>query len=96
MNETGNCTTNNICTAVNCLHNTDPIISVTIEVTFLPCNDPISARTRIVVIVDGIDPIVLDEISMGNQDILLPSPFTNVFVNVTLIMTNTGVNYGVS
>ena len=93
VNVTGNCTANNICTAVNCLHNTDP---VTIEVTFLPCNDPISTRTRIVLAFDGIDPVVLDEISIGNRDIPFPSPFTDVFVNVTFIMTNTGVNYGVS
>ena len=96
VNETGNCTKNSICTAVNCLHNTDPTISITTEVTFLPCNDPISARTRIVLIVDELDPIVLDEISMGNRDIPFPSPLTDVFINVTFIMTNTGVNYGVS
>ena len=71
---TGNCPTNSICTTVNCLlHSTVSIISVTIEVTFLPCNDPISARTQIV-IADGIYSVVIDEISMGNH-IPLPSPF---------------------
>ena len=91
VNVTGNCIANNICTAVNCI---DPV--TTIDVTFLPCNDPISAHTRMVLDFNGMDLVVLDEISTGNLDFPFPSPFIDFFVNVTFIMTNTGVNYGVS
>ena len=98
MSETGTCTKNNICTAVNCINNLDPILSIIIDVTFLPCNDPISVHTRIMAIYDGINFIGLDEISTRNQDIPYPfsDPIPGLFVNMTFILTNTGVNYGVS
>ena len=92
---TGNCTRNNICTAVNCLHNATSFVIV-IDVIFLPCNDPISVRTRMILMSDGIDPIILDETSMGNQDIPFPAPHMNNFINITFILTNTGVSFAVS
>ena len=97
VNETGNCTRNNICTAVNCIYNQDPSYSIALDVTFLPCNDPISVHTQIASIINEIDIILLDEISMGNKDIPFPAQINFIFIiNVTFIMTITGVNFGVS
>ena len=92
----GNCIRNTLCTSVICaIPNQEVVLNVV--VTFLPCEGPISVRHRIVItpIGVGLDAIVIDQVSTGNQDLPFPS-FLPLGASVMLSQTNTGVNYGVS
>ena len=92
--ETGNCTRNNICTAVNCVNELFPSVVIIIRVTFSPCNKPISAHVIIEATILESYPLI-DEIVKEDRVVTLPPPFEST-VNIMLSQRSTGVIFGVS
>ena len=96
MDITGTCSRNSLCTAINCVDNSIPSITLSTEVVFSPCSYPISVHHFIARTVQGSDTfVIMDEISTRNQTIKLQSLYTGT-INVVSSKKNTGVTYGVS
>ena len=94
--DVGNCTANILCTRVICVIPAPQVI-FNVEVSFSPCEVPISVRHRVATtpIFIEFDTIIFDAISTESQVIPFqpPLPFS---VDVTVSQTNVGVIYGVS
>ena len=88
----GNCTRNNLCTAINCVNIFEPTSIQMIDITFSPCSNPISVRYLYKFELGGQEFVLLD--STVTED-MSASIETN---NVTILFnqTDNGVSFGVS
>ena len=87
---------NDLCSAINCVVLSDDTSTLTLDVTFLPCSNPISVHTLITFKLGEFEVVFLNVTATEDTFTMFLPPASDANVTILVNPTDNGVRYGVS